>query len=175
MNTNTYTRQTYNYIYKFTNTNIDRSVAQPGAQVPSADPRQARLRQRHRHPGGAWLDNHHYHGKGWKFHINFFIYWKTWITQCWKSQNHNIIVNWPSPRPSWLGLMITQNIIITIINSHHNLMITFIIIMTITQTQLVAALTKILLFGLGSLSSYKNLIKITIIIITITVITIVQL
>ena len=66
--------------------------------------------------------------------------------------------------------MITQNIIITIINSHHNLMITFIIIMTITQTQLVAALTKILLFGLGSLSFYKNQITIIIVIIIITII-----
>ena len=45
--------------------------------------------------------------------------------------------------------MITQNIII-IISSHHNLKITLIIIMIINQTQLVAALTKILLFGLGS-------------------------
>ena len=45
--------------------------------------------------------------------------------------------------------MITLNIII-IISSHHNLKITLIIIMIITQTQLVAALTKILLFGLGS-------------------------
>ena len=53
MNTNTNTSQTYNYKYKFTNANIDRSVAQPGAQVPATDPRQAGLRQRHRHPGGA--------------------------------------------------------------------------------------------------------------------------
>ena len=45
--------------------------------------------------------------------------------------------------------MISLNIII-IISSHHNLKITLIIIMIITQTQLVAALTKILLFGLGS-------------------------
>ena len=45
--------------------------------------------------------------------------------------------------------MITQNVII-IINPHHNLKITLIIIMIITQTQLVAALTKILLFGLGT-------------------------
>ena len=65
--------------------------------------------------------------------------------------------------------MITQNVII-IINPHHNLKITLIIIMIITQTQLVAALTKILLFGLGSLSFYKNLITIIIIIIVITII-----
>ena len=55
MNTKINKRQTYNYKYKFTNTNIDRSVAQPGAQVSSADPRKARLRQRHRHPGGHIL------------------------------------------------------------------------------------------------------------------------
>ena len=56
--------------------------------------------------------------------------------------------------------MITQNII----NSHHNLKITLINIMIITQTQLVAALTKILLFGLGTLLLYY-LITVTIIVV----------